>query len=118
MFADLYNNVPVVFTASLYTLQPMVLGFLVAVVVEHLLALLVVYSRAFKGDLYPLLVTILQIIQERSSSSWVGFDLRKILLVFLLSFPDRRQLHRGLQIHRAGCLRSRQKLSGQALKIF
>lgn len=90
VFADLYYNVPIVFTASLYTLQPMVLGFLVAVVMGTLLALLVVYSRAFEAIFYPLLV-ILQIIPKIAIAPlfiiWVGFGLpSKILLVFLLSF--------------------------------
>ncbi|CUX54947.1 ABC transporter permease [Agrobacterium genomosp. 13] len=90
VFADLYNNVPIVFTASLYTLQPMVLGFLVAVVMGTLLALLVVYSRAFEAIFYPLLV-ILQIIPKIAIAPlfiiWVGFGLpSKILLVFCSPF--------------------------------
>ncbi|MEA1844601.1 ABC transporter permease [Agrobacterium tumefaciens] len=90
VFADLFNNIPIVFTASLYTLQPMVLGFLVAVVMGTLLALLVVYSRPFEAIFYPLLV-ILQIIPKIAIAPlfiiWVGFGLpSKILLVFLLSF--------------------------------
>ena len=90
VFSDLASNFRIVANASLYTLQPMVLGFLVAVVLGVLLALLVVYSKGFEAAFYPLLV-VLQIIPKIAIAPlfiiWVGFGLpSKILLVFLLSF--------------------------------
>src|SRR3954452_18727472 len=39
--------------ARLYPLQPMIVGFLMAVVLGVLLALLVVYSRLFEAVFYP-----------------------------------------------------------------
>jgi NitT/TauT family transport system permease protein len=90
VFVDLAKNYHVVLPASFYTLEPMVLGFLVAVVLGVALALLVVYSAAFEALFYPLLV-VLQIIPKIAVAPlfiiWVGFGLpSKILLVFLLSF--------------------------------
>ena len=87
---DLSQNLHVVLPAAYYTLQPMVLGFLMAAVLGVALALLVVYSSAFEALFYPLLV-ILQIIPKIAIAPlfiiWVGFGLpSKILLVFLLSF--------------------------------
>ncbi|MFT4000522.1 MAG: ABC transporter permease [Rhizobium sp.] len=90
VFEDLIANFGIVASASLYTLQPMVLGFLVAVVLGVLLSLLVVYSKGFEQVFYPLLV-VLQIIPKIAIAPlfiiWVGFGLpSKVLLVFLLSF--------------------------------
>ncbi|CAH1668665.1 Hydroxymethylpyrimidine ABC transporter, transmembrane component [Chelatococcus asaccharovorans] len=87
---DLFRNYAAVLPASYYTMQPMVLGFLVAVVMGVLLALLVVYSPLFERIFYPLLV-VLQIIPKIAVAPlfiiWVGFGLpSKVLLVFLLSF--------------------------------
>ncbi|CAH1649598.1 Hydroxymethylpyrimidine ABC transporter, transmembrane component [Hyphomicrobiales bacterium] len=87
---DLFRNYAAVLPASYYTMQPMVLGFLVAVVLGVLLALLVVYSHLFERIFYPLLV-VLQIIPKIAIAPlfiiWVGFGLpSKVLLVFLLSF--------------------------------
>ncbi|GEO17656.1 ABC transporter permease [Microvirga aerophila] len=87
---DLSQNLHVVLPAAYYTLQPMVLGFLMAAVLGVALALLVVYSSAFEALFYPLLV-VLQIIPKIAIAPlfiiWVGFGLpSKILLVFLLSF--------------------------------
>ena len=86
----LFHNLHVLGPAALYTLQPMVLGFLVAAVFGVAMALLVVYSKAFEAVFYPLLV-VLQIIPKIAIAPlfiiWVGFGLpSKILLVFLLSF--------------------------------
>jgi len=90
VFADLGRNMHVVGPAALYTLQPMVLGFLAAAVLGVAMALLVVYSKAFEALFYPLLV-VLQIIPKIAIAPlfiiWVGFGLpSKVLLVFLLSF--------------------------------
>ncbi|SME90385.1 NitT/TauT family transport system permease protein [Tistlia consotensis] len=90
VLTDLVANLHVVLPAALVTLQPMVIGFLAAVVLGVALALLVVYSRAFEAVFYPLLV-VLQIIPKIAIAPlfiiWVGFGLpSKVLLVFLLSF--------------------------------
>ena len=90
VLADLARNIGIVAPAAFVTLMPMVLGFLVAVVLGVVLALLVVYSRPFEAMFYPLLV-VLQIIPKIAIAPlfiiWVGFGLpSKILLVFLLSF--------------------------------
>jgi NitT/TauT family transport system permease protein len=87
---DLARNAHVVAPAALYTLQPMVAGFAVAVVAGVAMALLVVYSRAFEALFYPLLV-VLQIIPKIAIAPlfiiWFGFGFTpKLLLVFLLSF--------------------------------
>lgn len=47
VLADLWKNAYIVAPAALYTLQPMVLGFLVAAVLGVGMALLVVYSTTF-----------------------------------------------------------------------
>jgi NitT/TauT family transport system permease protein len=60
---DLSQNLHVVLPAAYYTLQPMVLGFLMAAALGVALALLVVYSSAFEALFYPLLV-VLQIIPK------------------------------------------------------
>jgi NitT/TauT family transport system permease protein len=90
VLVDLARNYAILLPASFYTLQPMVLGFLTAVVLGVLLALLVVYSKAFEAVFYPLLV-VLQIIPKIAVAPlfiiWVGYGLpSKVLLVFLLSF--------------------------------
>lgn len=90
VFVQLFHNLYIVGPAALYTLLPMVLGFLVAAVLGVAMALLVVYSKAFEAVFYPLLV-VLQIIPKIAIAPlfiiWVGFGLpSKILLVFLLSF--------------------------------
>ncbi len=90
VFHDLLRNHAVVLPAAWATLQPMIFGFLVAVVFGVAMALLVVYSKTFEAVFYPLLV-VLQIIPKIAIAPlfiiWVGFGLpSKILLVFLLSF--------------------------------
>jgi NitT/TauT family transport system permease protein len=90
VFVDMVTHASTLAQGSLSTLQPMIVGFLVAVVLGVLLALLVVYSRAFEAVFYPLLV-VLQIIPKIAIAplflTWVGYGLLpKVLLVFLLSF--------------------------------
>lgn len=90
VFVDMVGHASSLAEASFYTLQPMIVGFLAAVVLGVLLALLVVYSRAFEAVFYPLLV-VLQIIPKIAVAplflTWVGYGLLpKVLLVFLLSF--------------------------------
>ena len=77
-------------TAALYTAQPMLAGFLIAVVAGVLIALGIAFSRTIQAILYPLLV-FLQIVPKIAVAPlfiiWFGFGLTpKILLVFLLSF--------------------------------
>ena len=76
--------------AAAYTVQPMVLGFLVAVVAGVLIALAIAFSRPVQAVAYPLLV-FLQIVPKIAVAPlfiiWFGFGLApKVLLVFLLSF--------------------------------
>jgi NitT/TauT family transport system permease protein len=90
VFSDLVKNLHVVLPAAYFTLEPMILGFLMAVVLGVAVSLVVVYSHVFEAVLYPLLV-VLQIIPKIAIAPlfiiWVGFGLpSKILLVFLLSF--------------------------------
>jgi len=90
VLVDMAGHASSLAVASLHTLQPMIVGFLMAVVLGVLLALLVVYSRVFEAVFYPLLV-VLQIIPKIAVAplflTWVGYGLLpKVLLVFLLSF--------------------------------
>jgi NitT/TauT family transport system permease protein len=90
VLTDLARNYLSVLPASLATLQPMVLGFLAAVLFGVGLALLVVHSRMFERVFYPLIV-VLQIVPKIAVAPlfiiWVGYGLTsKVLLVFLLSF--------------------------------
>jgi NitT/TauT family transport system permease protein len=87
---DLWARKDRIAVASLYTLQPMVLGFLAAAVLGVALALCIAFSRRIEQVFYPLLV-FLQIIPKIAIAPlfiiWFGFGLMpKILLVFLLSF--------------------------------
>ena len=61
---DLWRKLPRLATAAAYTVQPMVLGFLTAVVVGVALALVIAFSRRLEGVVYPLLV-FFQIIPKR-----------------------------------------------------
>lgn len=90
ILVDLSHNLPIVFSAALTTFEPMVLGFLLAVVLGVGLSLAIVYSRFFEAAFYPLLV-VLQIVPKIAVAPlfiiWVGYGLAsKVLLVFLLSF--------------------------------
>jgi NitT/TauT family transport system permease protein len=76
--------------AALFTMQPMVLGFLVAVAAGVVIAFAIAFSRTVQTVTYPLLV-FLQIVPKIAIAPlfiiWFGFGLTpKILLVFLLSF--------------------------------
>lgn len=76
--------------AAAFTVQPMVIGFLVAVVMGVLIALGIAFSRQVQAIAYPLLV-FLQIVPKIAVAPlfiiWFGFGLApKVLLVFLLSF--------------------------------
>ena len=75
---------------AFYTAQPMVLGFILAVVAGVLIALVVAFSRTTQAIAYPLLV-FLQIVPKIAVAPlfiiWFGFGFTpKLLLVFLLSF--------------------------------
>jgi NitT/TauT family transport system permease protein len=76
--------------AAFYTSQPMLLGYLIAVVAGVLIALVIAFSRTTQAIAYPLLV-FLQIVPKIAVAPlfiiWFGFGLTpKVLLVFLLSF--------------------------------
>jgi NitT/TauT family transport system permease protein len=76
--------------AASFTVQPMVLGFVVAVVLGVAIALGVAFSPGVRSIAYPLLV-FLQIVPKIAVAPlfiiWFGFGLTpKVLLVFLLSF--------------------------------
>lgn len=90
ILADLFKRRETVFGAMLFTMQPMLLGYGMAVVVGVGLALLVVFSRALQAVIYPLIV-FLQIVPKIAVAPlfiiWFGYGLLpKVLLVFLLSF--------------------------------
>lgn len=76
--------------AAAFTVQPMLLGFVAAVVLGVAIALGIAFSRRIEGVVYPLLV-FFQIIPKIAVAPlfiiWFGFGLSpKVLLVFLLSF--------------------------------
>jgi NitT/TauT family transport system permease protein len=76
--------------AASFTVQPMLLGFVAAVVFGVLIALGIAFSPGVRAVAYPLLV-FLQIVPKIAVAPlfiiWFGFGLTpKVLLVFLLSF--------------------------------
>jgi NitT/TauT family transport system permease protein len=76
--------------AASFTMQPMLLGFVAAVVFGVLIALGIAFSQGVRAVAYPLLV-FLQIVPKIAVAPlfiiWFGFGLTpKVLLVFLLSF--------------------------------
>ncbi|UFN49444.1 ABC transporter permease [Roseomonas sp. OT10] len=76
--------------AAAFTVQPMLLGYAVAVVAGVAIALSIAFSDAARQVAYPLLV-FLQIVPKIAVAPlfiiWFGFGLMpKVLLVFLLSF--------------------------------
>ena len=90
ILADMWRRLPRLASASLYTLQPMLLGFLAAVVFGVAIALVIAFSKRLEGVIYPLLV-FFQIVPKIAVAPlfiiWFGFGLMpKVLLVFLLSF--------------------------------
>jgi NitT/TauT family transport system permease protein len=90
ILVDLWARRERIAVASLYTLQPMVLGFIAAVIMGVTIALAIAFSKKIEQVFYPLLV-FLQIIPKIAIAPlfiiWFGFGLMpKILLVFLLSF--------------------------------
>jgi NitT/TauT family transport system permease protein len=73
-----------------YTAQPMLLGFVAAIVLGVLIALSIAFSRPVQAVAYPLLV-FLQIVPKIAVAPlfiiWFGFGLMpQVMLVFLLSF--------------------------------
>jgi len=100
--------------AAAFTVQPMVLGFALAVVLGVGIALLIAFSDAARQVAYPLLV-FLQIVPKIAVAPlfiiWFGFGLMpKVLLVFLLSFfpvvVSALQAFRSLESEVAELLRS------------
>jgi NitT/TauT family transport system permease protein len=90
VLASLWQKLPTVLAAAGFTVQPMLIGFAVAVVVGILLALVVAFSPTLQDIIYPLIV-FLQIVPKIAVAPlfiiWFGYGLMpKILLVFLLSF--------------------------------
>jgi NitT/TauT family transport system permease protein len=87
---DGFARWPALAEAALYTVQPMLLGFALAVVLGVLIALAITASTMARQAIYPLLV-FLQIVPKIAVAPlfiiWFGFGLTpKVLLVFLLSF--------------------------------
>jgi NitT/TauT family transport system permease protein len=90
VLASLWQKLPTVLAAAGFTVQPMLIGFAVAVVVGILLALVVAFSPTLQDIIYPLIV-FLQIVPKIAVAPlfiiWFGYGLMpKVLLVFLLSF--------------------------------
>ncbi|HEY0419722.1 MAG TPA: ABC transporter permease [Acetobacteraceae bacterium] len=90
ILANVGTNWRSLVSAAAFTVQPMVLGFLVAVVLGVLIALAIAFSRPVQAVAYPLLV-FLQIVPKIAVAPlfiiWFGFGMTpKVLLVFLLSF--------------------------------
>jgi NitT/TauT family transport system permease protein len=90
ILAAMWDKAPRLAKAGAYTVQPMLLGFLAAVVLGVVIALGIAFSRRIEGIVYPLLV-FFQIIPKIAVAPlfiiWFGFGLMpKVLLVFLLSF--------------------------------
>jgi len=90
VLASLWQKLPTVLAAASFTVQPMLIGFAVAVVVGILLALVVAFSPTLQDIIYPLIV-FLQIVPKIAVAPlfiiWFGYGLMpKVLLVFLLSF--------------------------------
>jgi NitT/TauT family transport system permease protein len=100
--------------AASFTVQPMVLGYALAVVLGVAIALGIAFSDAARQIAYPLLV-FLQIVPKIAVAPlfiiWFGFGLLpKVLLVFLLSFfpvvVSALQAFRSLETEVAELLRS------------
>ena len=77
-------------SAAAFTIQPMLAGFLLAVVLGVLIALAIAFRPQVQAVAYPLLV-FLQIVPKIAVAPlfiiWFGFGITpKVLLVFLLSF--------------------------------
>lgn len=90
ILAAMWAKFPRLMSAAAFTVQPMVLGYLAAVVLGVVMALGIAFSRRIEGVVYPLLV-FFQIIPKIAIAPlfiiWFGFGLSpKVLLVFLLSF--------------------------------
>jgi len=90
ILAAMWAKFPRLASAAAFTVQPMLLGYLLAVVLGVLMALGIAFSRRIEGVVYPLLV-FFQIIPKIAVAPlfiiWFGFGLSpKVLLVFLLSF--------------------------------
>ncbi|MBV8915024.1 MAG: ABC transporter permease [Acetobacteraceae bacterium] len=90
ILANVAKNWRSLLDAAIFTVQPMVAGFLVAVAAGVLIALAIAFSRRVQAVAYPLLV-FLQIVPKIAVAPlfiiWFGFGMiPKVLLVFLLSF--------------------------------
>lgn len=90
ILAAMWDKLPRLLKAGAYTVQPMLLGYITAVVLGVVIALGIAFSRRIEGVVYPLLV-FFQIIPKIAVAPlfiiWFGFGLApKVLLVFLLSF--------------------------------
>jgi len=90
VLASLVQKLPTVLAAAGFTVQPMLIGFAIAVVIGILLALVVAFSSTLQDIIYPLIV-FLQIVPKIAVAPlfiiWFGYGLMpKVLLVFLLSF--------------------------------
>jgi NitT/TauT family transport system permease protein len=114
IFADGAQRWRSLLEAALFTVQPMVTGFVLAVVLGVAIALGIAFSDTARQTAYPLLV-FLQIVPKIAVAPlfiiWFGFGLMpKVLLVFLLSFfpvvVSALQAFRSLEAEVAELLRS------------
>jgi NitT/TauT family transport system permease protein len=114
IFADGAQRWRSLLEAAMFTVQPMVLGFVLAVGLGVAIALGIAFSDTARQTAYPLLV-FLQIVPKIAVAPlfiiWFGFGLMpKVLLVFLLSFfpvvVSALQAFRSLEAEVAELLRS------------
>lgn len=90
VLAALLKHIRLLLEASLYTVQNMLLGYLLAVVLGVLLALPIAFSSLMQRTVYPVMV-MSQLVPKVALAPlfvvWFGFGmLPKVLVVFLLSF--------------------------------
>jgi NitT/TauT family transport system permease protein len=88
--AEIVDNARLLATNALVTLNEILLGFALSVVVAVPLAVLMTYSRTIERALYPLLVgsqTIPKVALAPLFMVWLGFGLApKILMTFMIAF--------------------------------
>lgn len=90
VIASMVTQSPHLLAQSWVTLQEIVLGFLLSVVVAVPLSILIVSSKAFEKSVYPLLVAS-QVVPKVAIAPlfiiWFGFGtLPKVLIAFLIAF--------------------------------
>lgn len=90
VFAALLKHIRLLWRASLFTVQNMLVGYFLAVVLGVLLALPIAFSSLMQRTVYPVMV-MSQLVPKVALAPifvvWFGFGmLPKVLVVFLLSF--------------------------------